>query len=61
MKKPGLSRERATPFKEGPFEKVASVMQARSLTFPALTEMVAPAAFLSVEYLAFSDAFIILV
>lgn len=59
MKKPGLSRERARPFKEGPLMKVASVMEARSLTFPALTEKVAPAEFLSVEYLALSEAFII--
>lgn len=58
MKKPGFSIERARPFREGPFTTVASVMEARSLTLLAATATVAPAEFLSVAYVVFSDAFI---
>lgn len=59
MKKPGFSTARAKPFKLGPLTMVASVMDARSLTFPAVTATTAAAdELLSVSYLAFNDAFI---
>lgn len=59
MKEPGFSRERARPLKEGPLTMMASVMEARSLTLPALTATVAPAEFLSLVFLTLSDPLII--
>lgn len=59
MKKPGFSRAKAKPFKQGPLTTVASVMEARSLKSPALKATVVAAAALSGSYLALNDAFII--
>lgn len=59
MNEPGFSTARARPFKEGPLTTVASVMVARSLTSPALTETVAAAAILSRSYRVLSEPFIV--
>lgn len=59
MKKPGFSRAKAKPFKQGPLTTVASVMEARSLKSPAFKATVVAAAALSGSYLALNDAFII--
>lgn len=60
MKEPGFSTARTRPVKLGPLMKVASVMEARSLTSPALTATVAAAPpFLSMSYLPFKAAFIV--
>lgn len=60
VKDPGLSTAKARPFKQGPLTRVASVMEARSLTSPALkTRVTAEAAVaLSASYFALKDAFI---
>ena len=59
MKKPGFSTARERPFKLGPLMIVASVMDARSLTSPALTAKVEAAPLLSASYLVFRVAFIV--
>ena len=60
MKEPGFSTARAKPSRLGPLTMVASVMEARSLTSPALTENVAAAPpSLSVSYLPLNVAFIV--
>ena len=60
MKKPGFSSARAKPFKLGPLTTVASVMEALSLTSPALRARVAVAPpFLSESYLPLKVAFIV--
>lgn len=62
MKKPGFSRERARPLREGPLTKVASVIEARSLKSPAgmaSVEVAEVAVFcVSYSYFPFKDAFI---
>lgn len=60
MKEPGFSTARAKPVRLGPLMKVASVTEARNLTSPALTAMLAKAApFLSTSYFPFRVAFIV--
>lgn len=59
MKKPGFSTARERPFKLGPLMIVASVIEARSLTSPALTAKVEAAPLLSASYLVFRVAFIV--
>lgn len=61
VKDPGLSTARAKPFKQGPLTRVASVMEARSLTSPALKARVMAEAgvVLSASYFALKDAFIL--
>lgn len=60
VKDPGFSTARAKPFKQGPLTTVASVMEARSLTSPALKARVTAeaAVALSASYFALKDAFI---
>lgn len=60
VKNPGFSTARAKPFKQGPLTTVASVMEARSLTSPALKARVTAevAVALSASYFALKDAFI---
>lgn len=59
MNEPGLSMEKPRPLREGPLTTVASVMEARRLTSPALSVRVAEALLFSNSYLALTEAFII--
>lgn len=61
MNTPGFSTPRTKPFKPGPLTTVASVSEARSLTSLAKTATFAAAPLLSVSYLPFKDAFIVIV